>query len=81
MILRVLSVLFLHNRVADIKQCQQRLFIDMSTNIKTALPLIDFTLLNTFGATLECPAGSTLAGPRAPAATLAQQVTNMPLFF
>lgn len=49
-------------------------------NIEVVLPLIDFTLLNTLRATSECPAGCTLAGPRAPAATLAQRVTNMPVF-
>lgn len=46
----------------------------------TVLPLIDITVLDTLSATLECLAGGALAGPRAPAATLAQRVTNMPLF-
>lgn len=46
---------------------------------KTFLPLIDVTLLDTLFATLEWAAGHTLAGPRAPAAPLAQRVTNMTL--
>lgn len=37
-------------------------------------------MLHALSATLECLAGRTLSGPRAPAAALAQRVTNMPLF-
>lgn len=42
--------------------------------------MIDITVLDTLSATLECLAGRTLAWALAPAAALAQRVTNTPLF-
>lgn len=50
------------------------------TQTDIVIPLVDVTLLHALNATLESTAGHTLAGPRPPAAPLAQRVTNTPLF-
>lgn len=60
------------------------IFIDLAqphthTHTLILVPVVDVALLHTLRAALEGPTGHTLAGPRTPAASLAQRVANVTL--